>query len=49
MLKTKQPNAYYLGYDIGGTKCAIVLGNQDLNIHKKVYFDTKVERGLKRY
>jgi glucokinase len=45
MIQSKQPEAYYLGYDIGGTKCTIVLGDQDFNIHRKVFFNTKVERG----
>jgi len=39
------PEAYYLGMDIGGTKCSIVLGDQDFRIYKKILFDTKVERG----
>ena len=45
MPQTKQPETYYLGFDIGGTKCAVVLGDQDFNIYEKVFFDTKVERG----
>jgi len=36
---------YYLGIDIGGTKCAVVVGDKDFNIHKKIKFDTKTERG----
>ncbi len=42
----KKPETYYLGYDIGGTKCSIVLGDQDFNIYEKVFFKTKVERGF---
>ena len=40
-----QPKPYYLGLDIGGTKCSIVLGDRDFNISEKVFFKTKVERG----
>jgi glucokinase len=36
---------YFLGFDIGGTKCGIVLGDKDFNIYEKVFFETKVERG----
>ena len=45
MLQTKEPESYYLGFDIGGTKCAVVLGDQDFNIYEKIFFDTNVERG----
>lgn len=38
---------YYLGFDIGGTKCAIVLGDKEFNIYEKIFFETKVERGYK--
>ena len=30
----------YIGIDIGGTKCAVILGDESLNIIKKVKFDT---------
>ncbi len=36
---------YYLGYDIGGTKCSIVLGDQDFKIFEKIVFATQTERG----
>lgn len=36
---------YYLGIDIGGTKCAIVVGDKEFNILRKVQFPTKTERG----
>ncbi len=36
---------FYLGLDIGGTKCAIVVGDKDFNILKKIRFDTHVQRG----
>lgn len=38
---------YYLGYDIGGTKCSIVLGDKDFHIYEKVFFKTRTERGYK--
>ncbi len=37
---------YYLGMDIGGTKCAVVISEKSANTVKdKIKFDTKVERG----
>ncbi|WP_339705182.1 ROK family protein [uncultured Kriegella sp.] len=42
---SKEPLAYYVGLDIGGTKCAVVLGDDDFNIYEKVFFETKVARG----
>lgn len=41
----KKPSAFYIGLDIGGTKCAIVLGDKEFNIYEKIFFKTKVERG----
>ncbi len=39
---------YYLGFDIGGTKCAVVLSDKNGNsIKDKIRFDTLVERGWK--
>lgn len=35
---------YYAGLDIGGTKCAVILGNSSLEIVEKVKFDTKAGR-----
>ncbi len=35
----------YLGLDIGGTKCAIVVGDASFSIKKKIFFETRVERG----
>lgn len=32
---------YYLGIDIGGTKCAIVVGDNKFTIHRKVQFETR--------
>ena len=37
---------YYLGIDIGGTKCAVVVGNAKFEVLKKVQFPTRTqERG----
>ena len=37
---------FYLGIDIGGTKCAVVAGDADFSIFSKVQFDTRTaERG----
>jgi glucokinase len=35
----------YLGLDIGGTKCAVVVGDASFSIKKKIFFDTRTERG----
>ena len=35
----------YLGLDIGGTKCAVVVGDASFSILKKIAFDTRTERG----
>jgi len=44
-MKTKiQLNEYYLGFDIGGTKCSVVLGDKNFNIHEKIIFATQTER-----
>jgi len=34
-------NGFYLGIDIGGTKCAVVAGDEDFNICKKIQFETR--------
>lgn len=47
MPKNLEPDAFYLGFDIGGTKCSIVLGDKDFKIYEKIFFKTKVERGYK--
>lgn len=37
---------YYLGIDIGGTKCAVVVGDNKFKIHRKTQFETRTsERG----
>ncbi len=39
---------YYLGMDIGGTKCAVILAEKNAaSIKDKIRFDTRVERGHK--
>lgn len=40
-----QLDHYYLGYDIGGTKCSIVLGDKDYQVYEKIVFETLTERG----
>jgi glucokinase len=42
---TKKQGEYYLGIDIGGTKCAIVVGDKNFTVHRRVQFETRVERG----
>ena len=44
-LNTQNQGDIYLGLDIGGTKCAVVIGNNSFEIFEKVMFETKVERG----
>ncbi|MEN8247679.1 MAG: ROK family protein [Bacteroidota bacterium] len=38
-------NELYLGYNIGGTKCSVVLGDKNFNILDKVSFPTNTKRG----
>jgi glucokinase len=46
MNKFIQPNGdIYLGLDIGGTKCSVVVGDSSFSIKKKISFDTRTERG----
>ncbi len=42
MTKTEK---FYIGYDIGGTKCSVVLGDKEFNILEKVVFATETDRG----
>ena len=41
------PNSehFYIGLDIGGTKCAVVIGNEHFVILRKIFFETRTERG----
>ena len=43
--KNQTSNDIYLGLDIGGTKCAIVVGDASFSIKKKISFDTRTARG----
>jgi len=35
----------YLGLDIGGTKCSVVVGDASFEIKRKISFETRTERG----
>lgn len=41
----KRLHEFFIGLDIGGTKCAVVIGDKDFNIYRKVQFKTQTERG----
>lgn len=45
MVESNNPKDIYLGLDVGGTKCAVVVGDATFSIKKKIVFETKVERG----
>lgn len=45
MSENKNLGEIYLGLDIGGTKCAVVVGDASFSILKKIAFDTQTERG----
>lgn len=36
---------YYLGIDIGGTKCAVIAGTEDMEILEKINFPTDTNKG----
>jgi predicted NBD/HSP70 family sugar kinase len=36
---------YYLGIDIGGTKCAVVAGTEEMEILDRIQFATKIHKG----
>jgi glucokinase len=36
---------YYLGIDIGGTKCAVIAGTEDMEILEKINFPTETQNG----
>ncbi|OFY40981.1 MAG: sugar kinase [Bacteroidetes bacterium RBG_13_44_24] len=38
-------NKYYLGIDIGGTKCAVIAGTENMDILEKVVFPTETHKG----
>jgi len=39
----------YLGIDIGGTKTALVIGNENYEIIDKIEFKTEAARGFKKF
>jgi len=41
----KSSTNIYLGLDIGGTKCSVVIGDDSFSIKKKIFFETRTERG----
>ncbi len=43
----KKTTEYFIGIDIGGTKCAIVVGDKEFKIYKRIQFETRTERGYK--
>jgi glucokinase len=44
-INTQIQNDIYLGLDIGGTKCSVVVGDASFSVKQKVVFDTLTERG----
>lgn len=38
---------HYVGLDVGGTKCSVVLGDSSFSIKKKVSFETRTGRGYR--
>jgi glucokinase len=40
-------NTYYLGIDIGGTKCAVIAGTEKMDILEKEMFPTETQKGPK--
>ncbi len=36
---------YYIGLDVGGTKCSVIAGDDKFNIYRKLRFETNTERG----
>ncbi len=39
------PENIYFGLDIGGTKCSVVIGDNNFSIKKKIVFETRTLRG----
>ena len=46
--KHRSGKKYILGLDIGGTKCAVVLGDERMRLHDRISFPTRTQRGWKR-
>ncbi len=38
-------NAFFLGIDIGGTKCVVLAGSEKMTIYERVQFPTETQRG----
>ena len=36
---------YYLGIDVGGTKCAVLAGTEDMELLERIQFATETDRG----
>lgn len=47
-MKKSIKDANIIGIDIGGTKCAVVLGDDKANIYDKISFPTETQKGLKQ-
>jgi glucokinase len=41
----QNPGEIYVGLDIGGTKCSVVVGDASFSVKQKVVFDTRISRG----
>jgi glucokinase len=41
---TSDTEHFYIGLDIGGTKCAIVIGNENFEILRKIFFETRTDQ-----
>ena len=49
-MKTKiQLEEYYIGLDIGGTKCSVVLGDKNFNIYEKIVIGSIYTRNEKLF
>ena len=48
MTNSNQLRKYFLGFNIGGTKCSVVLGDENFSIYEKIEFPTQTERGYKK-
>ena len=45
MTLDKTKKNYYLGIDIGGTKCAVLAGMENMNILERIQFATETNNG----
>jgi glucokinase len=45
-LTMMEPNSghFYIGLDIGGTKCAVVIGDENFTILRKIFFETRTDQ-----